>query len=142
VAVTPDGSQVYVANAGLGTVSVIATATNMVTATIPVGTGPQGVGIQPAAAFSCYATTVSLLTRQFGSINTAAKALGFRSVTALENAIRALCQFVRRFRTPDCYEDTVVILTREFGTLYAAARALGFPSATALQYAILGFCRG
>ena len=41
VAVTPDGSTVYVANFGdgsvNGTVSVIATATNTVTATIPVG---------------------------------------------------------------------------------------------------------
>ncbi len=41
VAVTPDGSKVYVANENSNTVSVIATATNTVTATIPVGDGPQ-----------------------------------------------------------------------------------------------------
>ena len=41
VAVTPDGSRVYVANAGPTDVSVIATASNTVTATVdPVGDGP------------------------------------------------------------------------------------------------------
>jgi YVTN family beta-propeller protein len=48
VAVTPDGSTVYVANGGSpSTVSVIATATNTVTATIPVGTYPEGVAVTP-----------------------------------------------------------------------------------------------
>src|SRR6266446_3404301 len=51
VAVTPDGSTVYVANSGdgsvNGTVSVIATATNTVTATIPVGNLPVGVAVTP-----------------------------------------------------------------------------------------------
>jgi YVTN family beta-propeller protein len=45
VAVTPDGSKVYVANSGYNTVSntvsVIATAKNMVIATIPVGPVPS-----------------------------------------------------------------------------------------------------
>jgi len=35
-AVTPDGTRVYVTNAGSGTVSVIDAATNAVTATVPV----------------------------------------------------------------------------------------------------------
>jgi YVTN family beta-propeller protein len=48
VAVTPDGSKVYVTNEGLpGTVSVIDTTTNMVTATIPVGLFPFGVALSP-----------------------------------------------------------------------------------------------
>jgi YVTN family beta-propeller protein len=47
VAVTPDGSKVYVANMGDGTVSVINTATSMVVATIPVGTNPEGVAVSP-----------------------------------------------------------------------------------------------
>jgi YVTN family beta-propeller protein len=49
LAVTPDGSAVYVAlpNGPGNTVSVIATASNTVTATIRVGTGPQGVFIAP-----------------------------------------------------------------------------------------------
>jgi YVTN family beta-propeller protein len=47
VAVTPDGNTVYVANFIDGTVSVIATATDTVTATIPVGSGPLGVAVTP-----------------------------------------------------------------------------------------------
>jgi YVTN family beta-propeller protein len=41
VAITPDGSRAYVANRGNSTVSVIDTATNEVSATIPVGIGPS-----------------------------------------------------------------------------------------------------
>jgi YVTN family beta-propeller protein len=37
----------YVTNGGDNTVSVIATATNTVTATIPVGAGPGGVAVSP-----------------------------------------------------------------------------------------------
>ena len=48
VAVTPDGSNVYVANSFFsGTVSVTATATNTVTATIPVGLSPLVVAVTP-----------------------------------------------------------------------------------------------
>jgi YVTN family beta-propeller protein len=46
VAVTPDGSRVYVTNLN-NTVSVIATATNSVVATISVGNGPLGVAFTP-----------------------------------------------------------------------------------------------
>jgi YVTN family beta-propeller protein len=44
VAVTPDGSKVYVENGGSNSVSVISTASNKVTATIPVGSGPVALG--------------------------------------------------------------------------------------------------
>ncbi len=55
VAVTPDGTKVYVANSGnvsdIGssgnTTSVIDTATNTVTAMVPVGIGPLGVAVTP-----------------------------------------------------------------------------------------------
>jgi YVTN family beta-propeller protein len=47
VAVNPDGSHVYVANFISNTVSVIATASNKVTATIAVGTHPRGVAVTP-----------------------------------------------------------------------------------------------
>jgi len=43
VAVSPDGSRVYVANAGSGTLSVVSAASNTVSATIPVGANPVGV---------------------------------------------------------------------------------------------------
>jgi YVTN family beta-propeller protein len=45
--VTPDGGTVYVANSNDSTVSVIATASNTVTATIPVGAGPAGLAVTP-----------------------------------------------------------------------------------------------
>jgi YVTN family beta-propeller protein len=48
VAVDPAAGTVYVTNYG-GTVSVIDAATNTVTATIAVGTDPQGVAVDPAA---------------------------------------------------------------------------------------------
>jgi YVTN family beta-propeller protein len=47
IAITPNGSSVYVANNGSGTVSVIATASNTVVDTIPVGTNPSGIAITP-----------------------------------------------------------------------------------------------
>jgi YVTN family beta-propeller protein len=50
VAVTPDGTQAYVTNLGLlgvSTVSVIATASNSVVATVAVGTNPAGVAVTP-----------------------------------------------------------------------------------------------
>ena len=52
VAVAPDGKKVYVVNSGeepdyQGTVSVIDTATNTITATVPVGINPYGGAISP-----------------------------------------------------------------------------------------------
>src|SRR5262249_24369209 len=44
---TPDGGRVYVTNQDNGPVSVIATSTNTVTATIPVGMEPSGVAVTP-----------------------------------------------------------------------------------------------
>jgi YVTN family beta-propeller protein len=47
VAVSPDGSTVYVAAAGSNAVSVINTGSNSVIATIPVGKNPVGVAVTP-----------------------------------------------------------------------------------------------
>jgi YVTN family beta-propeller protein len=57
VAVTPDGSKVYVANNGItGTVSVIDTATNTVVGSpIPVNFGPLGVAVTPDGSKVCVA---------------------------------------------------------------------------------------
>jgi YVTN family beta-propeller protein len=49
VAITLDGVHAYVANANDSTVSVIATASNTVVATVPVGVTPVGVAITPEA---------------------------------------------------------------------------------------------
>ena len=47
VAVSPDGTKVYVANEGSNNVSVIDTATNTVTATVTVGKSPYGIAVTP-----------------------------------------------------------------------------------------------
>jgi YVTN family beta-propeller protein len=46
MAVSPDGSKVYIANSS-NSVSIIATGTNTVVATIPVGSSPSGVAVAP-----------------------------------------------------------------------------------------------
>jgi YVTN family beta-propeller protein len=45
IAITPDGTKVYVANTGSNNVSVIATDNHTVITTIPVGEVPEGVAI-------------------------------------------------------------------------------------------------
>jgi YVTN family beta-propeller protein len=45
--VSPDGSRVYVANSGSGTLSVVSTVTDSVTSTIAVGPNPFGVAASP-----------------------------------------------------------------------------------------------
>ncbi|MEV0947553.1 beta-propeller fold lactonase family protein [Rhodococcus sp. NPDC049939] len=46
-AISPDGSRAYIANWGSDSVSVIDTATNTVTETVPVGETPLEVAITP-----------------------------------------------------------------------------------------------
>jgi YVTN family beta-propeller protein len=68
VAVTPDGKHAYVTNFGIsfpppqppGTVSVIDTATNMVTTTITVGEGPNGVAVTPDGKHAYVTTGVGI----------------------------------------------------------------------------------
>jgi YVTN family beta-propeller protein len=48
VAVSPDGTGVYVGNSGSDSVSVIDTLSKTVAATIPVGSAPMGVAVDPA----------------------------------------------------------------------------------------------
>ncbi len=47
MAFTPDGKHAYVANSGDGTVSVITTATGVVSGAFTIGTDPAGVAITP-----------------------------------------------------------------------------------------------
>jgi YVTN family beta-propeller protein len=102
VAITPDGSKVYIANATSNTVSVIDTATNTVVSTIPVGSGPDAFGIFIAPILgpsfagtpgspNCQGTSVSALVTKFGGLDAAAAALGSSNVLGLQNAIRAFC---------------------------------------------------
>jgi hypothetical protein len=73
-----------------------------VTATIPVGNAPGPVAISQSQSppkfagtpgFSnCHGQSVAALATQFGGIDAAAAALGYTSVKALQNAIKAFCR--------------------------------------------------
>ena len=52
VAITPNGAFAYVVNILSDNVSVISIATNIVVATVPVGTSPRGIAIEPIGAFA------------------------------------------------------------------------------------------
>jgi gliding motility-associated-like protein len=62
IAVSPDGTQVYVANINSNTISVISTATNTVLSTISVGPSPLGVCFSPDGkrAYVTHITTSSV----------------------------------------------------------------------------------
>jgi YVTN family beta-propeller protein len=66
--VSPDGTTAYVTNLGTNNVSVINTATNMVTATIAAGTEPIGVAVSPDGT-TAYVTNLG--TNNVSVINTA-----------------------------------------------------------------------
>jgi YVTN family beta-propeller protein len=58
-ALTPEGAQLYVANKGSNNVSVINTASGIVTGSIPVGTAPWGLGINPSGMLAYVANSGS-----------------------------------------------------------------------------------
>ena len=105
IAVTPDGSKVYVANEGSNNnnvsndVSVIDTATNTVVATINVGSLPIAFGnfIQPPKPFAgapgspnCTGGSIAALAQKYGSLAAAAQALG-ETVPALRRSVTTFC---------------------------------------------------
>jgi YVTN family beta-propeller protein len=65
IAVTPNGSYVYVANAYDDTVSVIQTSDNTVVDTITVGDHPDGIAVTPNGSYvyvaNAYDDTVSVI---------------------------------------------------------------------------------
>jgi YVTN family beta-propeller protein len=74
VAITPDGTFVYVANVYSNTVSAIATATNTVVATIPVGANPYWVAFTPANSDLCSETLKTSCSYKFSLEQDAKKA--------------------------------------------------------------------
>src|SRR5215469_9960765 len=99
VAVTPDGSKVYITLQVFNALSVINTATNTVSATITVGLLPNGISIQPPPRFAgvpgssnCHGKSVSALAIKFGGLDAAAASMGFSNVQGLQDAIRAFCE--------------------------------------------------
>jgi YVTN family beta-propeller protein len=148
VAVTPDGSKVYVTNSfESNNVSVIATATNTVTATIPVGNTPLGVAVSPDGSKVYVANANS---NNMSVIATATNTVTATIPVGLEP--RAFGIFIQPEKPPptfagtpgkaNCYGQSAAALARQFGGLNAAASALGFSSLKTLQNAILAFCGG
>ena len=68
MALTPDGSRIYVTNVNYGTVTAINTATNTIAATINVGQGPHGICISPDGSKVYVA---SVITNSVAVISTA-----------------------------------------------------------------------
>ena len=85
---TPDGSKVYVANSNSNSVSVITTATNLVAATVPVGSGPESFG--PFIMSSATRTAAPVITTPVyaGATSVSGTAAAGASVVLTYNAVR------------------------------------------------------
>jgi YVTN family beta-propeller protein len=141
LAVSPDSSKLYVASQLDDTaVSVIDTATNAVTATIPVASNPGALAVTPDGGkvyiVNSDDNTVSVIDT---AINTVV------AVVPVGNSPASFGVFIqsRYAGTPgdaNCHGKSVSALAQTFGGLNPAAIALGFPNAQALQTAIDAFC--
>jgi YVTN family beta-propeller protein len=129
------------------TVSVIATATNKATATIPVGIQPEGVAVTPDGGRVYVANfggnTVSVIATATNTV-TATIPLGSVGPVAFGVFIHPAprFEFAGTLGYSNCHGKSVSALAQQFGGLNAAAAALGFASVDALQNAILAFCEG
>ena len=96
-AVTPNGNFVYVTNSGSNSVSVINTASNSLTATIPVGSYPVGVAITPNGKYIYVANEGSNSV----SVINAAHQLGYYNNYWFKRCLGCGCNAQRRIRL--CY---------------------------------------
>jgi YVTN family beta-propeller protein len=146
VAVTPDGSTVYVTNANSNTISVIDTAKNTVVGSpIPVDFHPEGVAVTPDGKKVYVANeeagTVSVIdTAKNTVIGSPIPVSGFPHAFGL--FIQPVPTFAGAPGSPNCHGTSVAALAQKYGGLAAAARARGVQSVSALQDAITAFCGG
>jgi YVTN family beta-propeller protein len=141
VAVSPNGSKVYVANYS-GNVSVIDAATNTVSTTIPVGANPNGVAVSPDGS-KVYVTNVD--SNNVSVIDAATNAV---STTILVGSgpiayglfIQPRPTFAGTLGTPNCHGQSVSVLNQQYGNINAAAKVLSYSSVQALQDAIRAYC--
>jgi YVTN family beta-propeller protein len=147
VAVSPDGSKVYITNqvdTAASTVSVIDTATNTATATIPVGQEAAGIAVTPdgSKVYSVNArdNNVSVIATATNTV-TDTIPVGLNPV-AFGLFIQPAPRFAGTPGSSNCYGQSVAALVRQYGGLNAAATALGFSSIMALQNTISAFCGG
>jgi YVTN family beta-propeller protein len=132
VAVTPDGSKIYVANTtDPPTVSVIDTATDMVIATVPVAPYPYGVAVTPDSSKVYVTNTVFFPPNTVSTVSVIDTATNMVvAVVPVGNHPFAFGVFIQpRFAgTPgngNCPGKSVSALAQTFGGLNAAAIALG-----------------
>jgi YVTN family beta-propeller protein len=146
VAVSPEGSKVYVTNSG--SVSVIDTATNTVVDAIPVGSGPTGLALTPDGSKLYVADTLS---NAVSVIDTATNTKLVPPIPVGQDPI-AFGIFIQPVQpgpkfagtpgSPNCHGKSVSALAQQFGGLARAADNLGFASVSALQDTIKAFCDG
>jgi YVTN family beta-propeller protein len=144
VAVTPDGSKVYVANFLDTTVSVIDTATNTVVGSpITVGAAPVGVAVTPDGSKVYVANvasdTVSVIDTASNTV-TATIPVGNRP-GAFGKFIQQLPSLAGTPGQPNCHGASVSALAQKYGGLSAAAAAFGL-KVQGMQDAIGKFCGG
>ena len=145
VAVTPDGSKVYVTRADVDAVHVIDTATNTVIATIP-GILGSGVAVTPDStkAYVPSGHVVKVIDTATNTVIGSPIPVGQKAV-AFGIFIQPEKPAPRFAGTPgkaNCHGESVSALAQQFGGLNNAAAALGFASVSALQDAIMTFCEG
>ncbi len=144
VAITPDGSKVYVTGVRLNVVFVISTASNTVTATIPVGTLPYGVAVTSDGSKVYVANLLSntVSVTDTASNTVAATIPAPAGPVAFGVFIQPAARFAGTPGTPNCHGKSVSALAGQYGGLSAAAAALGYSSVHVLQEAIAAYCSG
>ena len=150
VAVTPDGSKVYVANGGGGTaaepasVSVIATASNAVVATVtPVGATAVGVAVTPDGTKVYVASVNSVFVSVIATAsNTVVATVFVPGRNAMPSALGTfiLPRFAGTIGSKKCDSVSSQALQKTFGNLGAAAAAIGYPTISDLRTAIAAYC--
>ncbi|MFC7933821.1 IPT/TIG domain-containing protein [Streptomyces cinereoruber] len=89
VAITPDGSSVYVVNVNGNSVSVVDTASNTVTATIPVGQMPQAIAATPDGSTvyvaNGYGNSVSVISTATNTVTQTISGLTYPSSLAVSH---------------------------------------------------------
>jgi YVTN family beta-propeller protein len=146
LAVSPDGSKLYVTNQGFippgNTISVIGTTTNTVIATISVGNFPIGVSVTPDGSKVLVANNESSSV----SVIDAAKNVVTATIPVPNFAFGSFIgpppKFAGTPGTASCYGQSIAALVRRYRGLNGAVAALGYLDLAALQSVILAYCEG
>ena len=123
LAVSPDGTRVYVPNQGSDTVSVINTASNTVVATIPAGSQPVGAGVSPDGArvyvTNTNANTVSVINSATNTVITTIP------VGTAPTGVAVTPDGTRAYVT-NAFSDNVSVINTATNTVVATIPIAGF----------------